>query len=453
MATQGIPLRSRILLVDDRVETRASLARLLAQAGYEVQDAADIVEALARLRALPFDGVVTDVRLERHDDGLRLLRTVREELPHLPVVLYSGFARTADAVLAIKLGAADYLEFPIDPDQILLAVSNAVESRRSPRILGQEQSLAALPYGIIAASAAMCSIVYWIDRIGATDLTALITGETGTGKEVVARALHTRSERRTRPFVAVNCGAIPEGLFESEFFGHRRGAFTGAFHDKVGVLEEAHCGTLFLDEVAELPLPTQARFLRFLDGGEFRRLGETKNRCVDVRIIAATNRDLHAEVSQGQFRSDLYFRLNVAKCCIPPLRERLEDLDALFEFWFPRFARRIAPAVRAFSSEARSVMRKYHWPGNVRELRSVLEHTLGLANGDTITERDVIAALGSSTLDTAIGDLNGHELRDNLITALERHHWKIGRTAASLGISRSTLWRHLKKHGIREIRQ
>jgi DNA-binding NtrC family response regulator len=256
MATEGIPLRARILLVDDRVETRVSLARLLAHAGYEVQDAADIVEALARLRALPFDGVVTDVRLESHDDGLRLLRTVREELPHLPVVLYSGFARTADAVLAIKLGTADYLELPIDPDEILLAVSNAVESRRSPRILGQEQSLTALPYGIIAAR------------------------------------------------------------------------------------------------------------------------------------------------------------------------------------------------------EARLVMRKYHWPGNVRELRSVLEHTLGLANGDTITERDVIAALGSSSLDTAIGDSNSHEyLRDKLISALERHHWKIGRSAAALGISRSTLWRHLKKHGIRELRQ
>jgi transcriptional regulator with PAS, ATPase and Fis domain len=297
----------------------------------------------------------------------------------------------------------------------------------------------------------MRGVLDWVVRIGPKDLTVLLEGETGTGKELVARAIHSTSDRRARPLVPVNCGAIPETLFEAELFGFRRGAFTGASSDKLGLFEAAHCSTLFLDEVAELPATTQVRLLRVLEDGEIRRLGETRTRRVDVRIIAATNRPLREEVAQGRFRSDLFFRLHGAACRIPPLRERVEDVDALVDFWLPRLARRLQMRIRGVTPGALSVLRAHPWPGNARELRSVLEHAVSLASGDLITELEVAAVLAPviAVANSKCVEPQDQTERDRLLAALKQHQWHRSRTAISLGISRSTFWRMLRRHGIR----
>jgi two-component system response regulator HydG len=442
---------ARALVVDDRAENRQSLAQLLKSGGYEVLSAEDPLEAITRIRVTPIDVVLTDVRLEAEDDGFKLLCMIRGELPQVPVILYTGFSRIGDAVLAIKLGASDYLEFPVDPDQVFRAITSAIEHKRCPS--SAIDPLGRIPsclYGIVGVSPAMRALLDWIARIGPKDLTALLVGETGSGKELVARALHSVSDRRARPLVSVNCAAIPESLFEAEFFGYGRGAFTGAVSDKPGLFEIAHCGTLFLDEIGEVPSGIQVRLLRVLEEGEVRRLGETRTRRVDVRVIAATNRALREEVARRRFRPDLFYRLNGACCQIPPLRERLEDLEALIDFWLPRLASRLAPAVRAVSPGALALLRAHSWPGNVRELRNVLEHAVSLAVGDLITESEVLFALGSGAL-VGIGSAaqpTDQLERDHLLGALEQHHWRLGRAAASLHISRSTFWRKLRKHGI-----
>jgi len=445
----------RLLVVDDQSDSRQLLKRLLTIAGYEVEEASDVAEALTRLRATTTDLVISDIRMEAEDDGLQLLRLIRGELPYLPVILYLGFARIDDVVSAMRMGASAVLEFPIESTKILLAVERALAERSHRDVAHVDRDKSSKPHhGIVAASPAMVGVMAWISRIGATDLPALLVGETGTGKELVARALHQSSDRQIRSFVPVNCGAIPEGLFEAEIFGHSRGAFTGASRDKPGLLEVAHCGTLFLDEIGELPPVLQVRLLRFLESGEVRRLGETKERHVDVRVIAASNRELREEASHGRFRPDLFFRLSGAVCRIPPLRDRLQDLDALVDFWLPQLAGRLAPQVRDVSPGALSLLRAHSWPGNVRELRHVLERAVSFASGNVMTEQDMAAALefvSVPTIDTAVHTGPGHESdRHRVLAALNKHRWSIHRTALSLGISRSTLWRKLRKYGIRK---
>ena len=442
---------ARVLLVDDRGENRQSIAQLLTESGYQVRQAGDVTEAVAALRLLPFDLVLTDMRMEADDDGIQLLQAVRTERPDLPVIVYSGFPRVTDAVSVIKLGASDYLEFPLDPDQILLAVSNAVAARRCvPAARDARAQLSEPLDDVVAASPAMRAVFDWVARIARTDIAVLLTGETGTGKELVARTLHAQSDRRARPFVPVNCGAIPEGLTEAELFGYRRGAFTGAVADKVGLVEQADGGTLFLDEIGEVTLATQVRLLRFLEDGEVRRLGEVKSRRVDVRVIAATNCALRDEVAGGRFRADLFFRLNVASRHLPPLRERPEDVDALVERWVPRLAAGVAPGVRSVSPCALALLRAHTWPGNVRELRNVLKYAVSLATGELLTEQDLAPLLGSESPMPQSGSVHptSEDDRDRLLAALNTHHWNHRRTAASLGISRTTLWRRLRRHGI-----
>lgn len=447
----------RVLLVDDRPENRQALGALLTAEGYQVQEAAGVSDAVARIRALPIELVISDVRMQAEDDGLTLLRTIKSESPQLPVILYSGYARVSDAILAGKLGASDYLEFPVDPDRILHSVSSALESGRTPLsndTLSDDQRAERF-HDIIAASPAMRSVLGWVACIGPTELPALVTGETGTGKELVAHALHALSRRCARAFIPVNCSAIPEGLFEAELFGSRKGAFTGAVGDRRGLFEEADRGTIFLDEIGELPLAMQARLLRFLEAGEVRRLGENKTRLVDVRVIAATNRRLDDESAHGDFRADLYHRLKVAKYHLPPLRDRPEDLEPLIGFWLPRLAEKLASEVRGLSPGSLLLLRRHSWPGNVRELRNVLEHALCLAAGDLITEREIAVALDSPSSIEEAGSRDGNSPaeRDRLLAALEQHHWHVERTAQSLGINRSTLWRRLRKFGIRRAHE
>lgn len=446
----------RVLLVDDRPDNRRTMAALLAHAGYGVEEAASVPEALSRLRAGLVDVVLSDVRMDAEDDGLTLLRTITARVSHPPVILYTGAPRTRDAVRSMKLGASDYLELPVDPDVFLLALANAIVANPGRRTAVDSQELVAgLSHQVLAASPAMRAILDWARRIGRTDLAVLLTGETGTGKELIARAVHASSARSERSFVVVNCGAVPKELLEAELFGHQKGAFTGALADKAGLLEEAHRGTLFLDEVGEMLPSMQVALLRFLEDGEVRRPGATKVRYLDVRVITATNRDLRGLVARGGFRSDLYFRLNVADCHIPPLRERPEDLDALVATWLPRLAEHLASRVCDVTPGALARLRGHGWPGNVRELRNVLQRALTAASGDVLTEQDVAAALGSDFLGREQGHpgLSQKEEPHRLLEALERHHWNRASAAASLGISRSTLWRKLRRYGLGRVNE
>ena len=338
---------TRVLLVDDQANLRRSTGILLEQDGCQVYHAAGVAEALSTLAATGIDVVLTDVRMNSADDGRALLATIKGRWPDIEVVLITAFATIDDAVEAIKAGAYDYLTKPLDPARLLITVRRAAE-RAS--LAGEVRRLRTQVDGeskIIAASQQMQQVLRRVAQLATTDSTVLITGESGTGKELVARALHAQSRRRNNKFVPINCGAMPESIMESELFGHRKGSFTGAISDKKGLLEEAHHGVLFLDEIGEMAVPMQIRLLRFLQGGEVRRIGDTQERHVDVRLVLATHRSLEAEVASGRFRHDLYYRINVVDLRIPPLRDRPSDIRPLAEYIARRVAARNARPTRA----------------------------------------------------------------------------------------------------------
>jgi transcriptional regulator with PAS, ATPase and Fis domain len=301
---------------------------------------------------------------------------------------------------------------------------------------------------IVAASPAMRELFSWVKRIGPTDVNVLLTGDTGTGKEVVAAAVHQISARRDAPFVAINAAALPDSLVESELFGHVKGAFTGAFTNKPGLFEVSNGGTLFLDEIGEMALSVQARLLRALDKGEVRRVGDSRCRRFNVRVISATNRDLEKEVSCGRFRSDLYFRLRVSWRHIPPLRDRPEDLEALVGLWLPQIAKQYSSCVQSITPDGLKTLHAHQWPGNVRELRNVLEHLVATARTNIISSEDVTVILGLAVRQDHLNTDSSSDERQMLISALEEHHWSHVAAARSLGISRSTLWRRLRKLGL-----
>lgn len=432
-----------------------SAAAILGEIGCCVYYRTAIQEALETLRLFPIDVVMIDIRSNDQDGGLMLLQSIMADFRRVPVVVCTAFPRIQDAVRAGKLGASDYLELPIQSARMRAAIATAVSERATTCVpsgaLGHTQD----PFsGIVARSAAMRATLDWAARVGPSNIPVLLTGETGTGKELLARAVHEASHRRAGPFVAINCGAIPENLFESELFGYQKGAFTGAHSAKAGLLEAADGGTVLLDEVGEMPLGMQVRLLRFLESSEVRRLGQTKSRSLDVRVIAATNRNLREDVARGRCRADFYFRLTVGACHIPPLRERREDIDALVPFWITKLARTLAPHIRGVSPRALARLRAYSWPGNVRELRSVLEHMLVLARGELIMEADVAMLLGvapDAAMDTAPdGPGSSATEWERLVSALERHRWNRNRAAESLGISRSTLWRRLGRYSVKQ---
>lgn len=296
---------------------------------------------------------------------------------------------------------------------------------------------------LVAASPEMRTVLEWARRVGATDLAVLLLGESGVGKELVAHAVHDASGRHQAAFVPVNCGAFAEPLLATELFGHRRGAFTGAVADRMGLLEQAHRGTLFLDEVGEMSPQMQVALLRFLEDGEVRRVGDTRGRPMDVRVIAATNRPLDDDVGRGRFRTDLYYRLGVATCTVPPLRDRPADLEALVERWVPEIAAQLAPAVREVTGGARARLRKHAWPGNVRELRNVLERAVLLARESRVDTAEVTRAIEDMAIPASGAGAEPGE-RERLLAALNHHHWKLGPTAAALGMSRTTLWRRMR---------
>ncbi|AWV88279.1 sigma-54-dependent transcriptional regulator [Bradymonas sediminis] len=375
----------RILIVDDEENIRHMLSILLRKEGYEVSAVGDGEEALKSLLAQQWDLALCDVRMPKMG-GLELIDAVVERDISTTVIAMSAFGNREMAVEALKRGAYDYIDKPFKRDEILLTLAKAEErlqlKRENASLRGGEAD--GVFQGLVGSSEPMRALFETLSKVARYKSTVLITGESGTGKELAARAVHTLSPRAQKPWVAVNCGAIPENLLESELFGHVRGAFTDATHDKLGLFEQAHEGTLFLDEIGEMPPSLQVKLLRVLQEGEVRRVGGTRNIPVDVRVVAATLHDLGERVEEGHFREDLYYRLNVINVTLPPLRERAEDIGELVRYFVDKQNKRLGTAINGVSAEAMKIILDYAWPGNVRELQNCIERGVVLANGPKI---------------------------------------------------------------------
>jgi len=381
----------RVLVVDDEENLRLVLRTFLKRQGYQVEVADNGETALEMVESFGPDFILTDVRMPRMG-GLDLLATLRAKGNEATVVVMSAYGNIDLALEAMKAGAYDYVQKPFKNDEILLTLRKAEEReclRRENRALRQEVLRDSVFEQMLAKSDSMQQIFRTITKVAVFKTTALISGESGVGKELVARALHQRSDRKDGPFVAVNCGAIPENLLESELFGHKRGAFTDASSDRVGLFEQADGGVLFLDEIGELPLPLQVKLLRVLQEDTVRRIGDNRDIPIDVRITAATHRDLSAEVKAGRFREDLFYRVNVLQIRVPPLRERREDIPLLIDHFIDKNNARLGTSIRAINPDARRLLMEYSWPGNVRELENTIERGIVLAEADTLTEVDL----------------------------------------------------------------
>jgi two-component system response regulator AtoC len=448
----------RILVVDDDEALRESLALLLAAEGYDVVTAGDGNAALACLEE-PVDVVLCDVRMPGRD-GLELLPDLIRRLPGAPVLLMSAYGSGDLAVEALKRGAFDYLAKPFQPSEVLLAIKKARERerlRRANALLQRDISRVVDERPIVAASPPMIDLLEILERAAEYKATVLLTGESGTGKEVLARAIHAQSGRRAQAFVAVNCAAIPEALLESELFGHARGAFTGADRARRGLFVEADGGTLFLDEIGELPPPLQAKLLRVLQEEEVMPVGESKPRKIDVRVIAATSRDLERDVASGRFREDLFYRLDVFRVRVPPLRERREDVPLLVDHFIASFRETLAKPVRTIADDALDRLVDHPWPGNVRELENVLERAMILADSDRITLADLPEAIATprkkAAPSGASGDFSMRRARRRFETelirrALDATGGNRTRAARLLEISHRALLYKIKEYGL-----
>ncbi len=382
-----------VLIIDDEPNIRRMVGALLAAEGYEVRDAPDGAAGLAHAMESEPDVLLLDLMMPGELDGLATLGKLREALPDVPVVMMSGRAGLSDAVKATKLGAFNFLEKPLSPESVLLALASAMELRQARREARTLRADLGLSGEMIGDSPAMMQVRAMIERVAPTDARVLITGESGTGKELVAAAIHVTSARRDRPFVRVNCAAIPRDLVESEMFGHERGAFTGATDRRLGRFELAHRGTLLLDEVGDLGAEAQAKLLRAIEAREIERVGGGKPIRIDVRIVSATNKDLARAVTDGSFRDDLLFRLNVIPIAIPPLRERPGDIPALVRHFSALHRMRTGRPLPTWSDDAIAAFTRYAWPGNVRELANIVERLAILHAGREVTVTDVAAVL------------------------------------------------------------
>ena len=392
---------SRILVVDDELSMREVLEIFFAQEGHAVETASDGQAAIDRLEAAEFDLVITDLRMPRQG-GLAVLRTCRDLHPDTPVIVMTAFASTETALEAMKSGAYDYFTKPFRLDEVKAVIDKALERRtlvRENKVLKAELGDRGLSHDLIGTSASMRAVHNLITRVASTRTNVLVLGESGTGKELVARAIHRQSERAEKAFVVINCGAIPENLLESELFGHKRGTFTGATQDRPGMFQAADGGTLFLDEIGEMPLQMQVKLLRALQERKVRAVGDAREVAVDVRVVAATNRDLAAEVNAGRFREDLYYRLNVIAIELPPLRERPEDIEALAHHFLRKFTREFGkPWLMDFDHEVLALLRTHRFSGNVRELENLVERAVALEDGPQVRLRSLPPALRTTPL-------------------------------------------------------
>ena len=449
-------LENHILLVEDDDSLRLTQAMYLEREGFQVTAVGSGAEALREIAADQFQAVVTDLKLDEID-GLEILAAAKERSPETEVVLITGFGSVDTAVEAMKSGAYDYLTKPVDPDDLVLTLKKAFERRQLRRQIEYLKKEVAQQAGlghIIAVSPEMRGIMKLVQQVAQNDATVLIEGESGTGKELMAKYIHHTGHRAGGPFVAINCGALPETLLESELFGHVRGAFTGAIKDKKGLFEVADGGTLLLDEIGETSFGFQVKLLRVLEDGTFRRVGGTREHRVNVRIVAASNKDLGRLVQVGRFRRDLYYRLKVIPIHLPPLRKRQDDIKPLAEHFLTQYANHMGRRKCALSAEAVERLEAHIWPGNVRELENAIERALIFCQSEQIQPVDLpLEACTPPADEFGLPEMN----RDLSLEAMEEGHirkilehcnWNRTVAAKELGIGYNTLWRKLKKYGI-----
>jgi two-component system response regulator HydG len=449
----------KLLVVDDQRNMRTTLGMMLRGAGYEVDEAVDGEQGCERGSSGAYDLILTDLRMGQKD-GIDLLRAVKESQPLTEIIVMTAYGTIESAVEAMRLGAYDYIQKPFTEQELLVKISRALESRR----LQGEVAFLATEFrdrykfeNIIGRSQAVREVLGRVIRIAPTDAIVLITGESGTGKELVAKAIHANSKRASRPFVPVNCAAITETLLESELFGHARGSFTGAVTARKGLFEEADGGTFFFDEIAETPLAFQAKLLRAIQEKEVRRVGENKPIQVDVRIVAATNQDLRPAIAEKRFRQDLYYRLNVARFQLPPLRERKEDIPDLLAFFLDKYNKKMKVSAKLQEGTLDALMR-YDFPGNIRELEHMVEQAVALVQDGTITAEDLLPATpeppagGSGDAHAPLGRSLAEAVdsaeRAAIDGALRESDGNRERAADVLGVSPTTLWRKMTRLGI-----
>jgi DNA-binding NtrC family response regulator len=442
-------MKFSILVVDDEPSQRQFISGSLTKE-YEIVTAANGTEASQLLSHRSFSLVITDERMPGIG-GIELLRWIRENSPETPVIVLTAYGSIEIAVEAIKLGAEEYLIKPLkSPDELRVVVNKVLRSRtmRDRSLLHQQETEAALPHNVVAESDSMKRIFQLADQVAQQPTTVLLTGESGTGKEVVARFIHSRSPRREHAFVAINCSAIPETLLESELFGHEKGSFTGAIKTRRGRFELADGGTLFLDEIAEMGVNLQAKLLRVLQEQQFERIGSDRTMTVDVRVIAATNKDLAQSIANGSFREDLYYRINVFPIHIPPLRERRDDILPLAEFFSKNLSTRMGKPIPPLSTEVRELMRGHDWPGNARELSNAIERALIVSQTGAIDIDDLPLKQESGSAKPGQTGLLAQIERTAVLESLARNNGDRKTTAEELGISLRTLQYRLKEYGI-----
>ncbi len=444
-------MKETVLLIEDDKIMRISLEDALKGAGYDVVSFETGTEALHAFKNIPFGVAVTDFRLPDMD-GFNIVKEITNK-QDVPVIMMTAYGTIKDAVEAMKLGAFDYLTKPFALEEFLLLIKRALEIKRLREEnirLKKDLSTYYCSPNIIGGSAGMKKVFSLIDRVSATDATVLVLGESGTGKELVATTIHYQSNRKDKPLIKVNCAALPEGLMESELFGHERGAFTGAIKRKPGRFELAQGGTIFLDEIGDLSLSTQAKILRVIQERQFERIGGTSTLTADVRILAATNKNLEDEVKTGRFREDLYYRLNVIPIVLPPLRERREDIIDLLEFFIEKYNARLSKKVR-FSREAFDMLLAYNYPGNVRELENIIERCVTLSQSDVIGENELppfISVNARSSKGSSLSEITADAERNHILLVLNTVQGSKTKAAAILGISRKTLWEKINTYKI-----
>jgi two-component system, NtrC family, response regulator HydG len=444
--------KGRVLIIDDQRNMRATLAMLLRGNGYEVDAAANGREGQELGAAGAYDLVLTDLRMGELD-GIDVLRAIKQAQPLTEVIVMTAYGTIESAVEAMKLGAFDYIQKPFSEQELLVRTSKAIQTRRlhgQVQLFAQEFKERYHFENIVGRSQAIRDILTRVVKIAPTDATVLITGESGTGKELVARAVHANSRRADKPFVTVNCAAITESLLESELFGHAVGSFTGAHQARRGLFEEADGGTFFFDEIAETSLQFQAKLLRTIQDGEVRRVGENKVAKIDVRIMAATNVDLVEAVKERRFREDIYYRLNVARFDLPPLRERREDVPLLMNFFLDKFNRKMTRRVR-FGEGVIDQLCQYGYPGNVREAENMVEQAVALCTGEVIRVDDILPqapAQRPGSQRRTLAHIVDEAEREAVLEALRAHDGSRERVAEALDISPTTLWRKMTRLGV-----
>jgi len=447
-------VRPVILIVEDRVDHRQSLVDVLSPEGYRTVEAGDGVEAIRKIRQQPLHLVLLDLKLPRMD-GMEVLQWIRKHRPNLPVVIISAHGTISAAVEAIKMGAYDFLEKPLRAERVLITVQNALRhsqlSEERDRLVEDFRAR----YRMVGNSPPMREVYSLIEKAAQSESKVLIVGESGTGKELIARAIHHNSARAAGPFVPVNCAAIPEGLIESELFGYKKGAFTGAHTNKPGQFILADKGTVFLDEIGDMSLIIQSKVLRILEEKRVLPVGASEPVEVDVRVIAATNKDLEQEIKEGRFREDLYYRLNVLTINVPPLRERKGDIPALVKHFLELFCQENKCPLKRLEPSAMTLLLDYHWPGNVRELRNLVEKLVVTTPKEVIDEGAVRKALTRpgrllKPRKCSFREAREEFERQHILQALIANNWRITQTARHLGIQRTYLWKLMQKYGIQK---